>query len=98
MPICRRKRVPLALFPTVLVGVLVFSGCQDSPFQASQKTAPLSIKDAPAARLNYRFEADGPGPSRIPGQRKPEERNAAIQSDFDNNRLLEILDMTISSP
>lgn len=98
MPICRRKRFSLALVPAVLTcGLFFFSGCQESPFQP-QKTAPLSIKDVSAVRLNYRFEADVPGPTEVPGQRKPEERNAAVQSDFDNHRLLEILDMTISSP
>jgi len=98
MPICRRKRGSLALVPAVLTcGILLFSGCQNSPFEA-QKPVQLSIKDVSAVRLNYRFEADVPGPTEIPGQRKPEERNAAVQADFDNNRLTELLDMTISSP
>jgi len=98
MPICRRKRVFLALVPAALTcGILILSGCQNSPFE-SQKPTPLAIKDVSAVRLNYRFEADVPGPTEIPGQRKPEERNAAVQSDFDSNRLTELLDMTISSP
>jgi len=98
MPICRRKRVFLALVPAALTcGILILSGCQNNPFE-SQKPTPLAIKDVSAVRLNYRFEADVPGPTEIPGQRKPEERNAAVQSDFDSNRLTELLDMTISSP
>src|SRR5512140_2483209 len=98
MPICSRKRLSLARLPGVLLcSVFLFSGCQNSPFQ-HQNTAPLSIKDVPAVRLNYRYEPDVPGPTEIPGQRKAEERNAAVQTDFDESRSQEILDMTMSSP
>src|SRR6476646_9842766 len=97
MSICSRNRLSLALFLMTLCGVLLLGGCQNSPFQP-QNTAPLTVREVPAVRLNYRFEADVPGPTEIPGQRKAEERNAAVQADFDDSRPLELLDLTLSSP
>ena len=50
----------------------------------------------PAVRLNFRYEADVPPPNQ--NAAKPQDRNAAIQSDFDQNRPQELLDKTLISP
>src|SRR6185503_3352049 len=51
----------------------------------------------PAVRLNFRYEGDVPAPQ-TDQQNAPEERNQAVQADFDNGRPQdELLDKTISS-
>src|SRR5688572_11556815 len=57
---------------------------------------PSSLKDVPSVRLNYRYEADVPAPE--VAEKTTEERIAAVQADFDQNRPLEIVDRTVLSP
>ena len=87
------------LKPSALVIVLaamIFSGCQNNIFQANT-IPPPAVKDVPAVRLNFRFEADVPAPAADPAK-ATEERNPAVQADFDATRSLEILDRTLTSP
>lgn len=71
------------------------ASCGSRP-PASNSVGPTSLSQVPAVRLNYRYEADVPAPT-LPGV-SVEERNAAVQSDFDTNRTQEQLDRTITSP
>jgi hypothetical protein len=71
-------------------------GCQRNILQP-QNNAPTSMKEVPAVRLNFRYEADVPAPAEN-GKTAAEERNAAVQNDFDQNRPQELLDRTIISP
>lgn len=83
----------------ILAVICLFSltACQQTIFD-SPTVSPSTLKDVPAQRLNFRFEADVPPPT-DPNQKPPaEERNAAIQNDFDTNRPLEMLVKTIPSP
>jgi hypothetical protein len=89
----RLLKLPLAIS---LYSALLLTGCQNDLFEPQNPAAP-ALKDMPAVRLNYRYEADVPAPSADtvnPG----EERNAAIQADFDSSRPLELLERTLSSP
>jgi hypothetical protein len=72
------------------------SACQKNIFQP-QNTGPAAMKEVPAVRLNFRYEADVPAPS---DNEKPvaEERNAAVQNYFDTQRPGEVLDKTLTSP
>lgn len=72
------------------------TACQKNPLQSPSVT-PSALRDVPALRLNYRYEGDVPDPA---GDVKKtgEERNAAIQADFDQNRPQEQLYTTIASP
>lgn len=80
-----------------IICLLSLTACQRGIFE-SPTISPTTLKDVPAQRLNFRFEADVPPPT-DPNQKPPaEERNAAIQNDFDTNRPLEILVKTIPSP
>ena len=94
MPISSKFRSAL-----VLLIIVIGSGtaCQNGPFQKTENK-PLTVRDVPAVRLNYRYEADVPPPSDIPGLRRPQERNPGVQADFDTNRPQELLDQTIASP
>jgi len=62
----------------------------------ASNAAPTSLAQVSAVRLNFRYEADVPDPAEQP--RPTEERNAAIQADFDQNRPQEVLDKTLVSP
>ena len=58
---------------------------------------PTSLKEVPAARLNYRYEADVPKPPDTAAS-NAQERNASVQADFDQSRPQELLDKTVASP
>jgi hypothetical protein len=82
----------------ILAAILLSAfGCQKSIFQ-SPTVAPASLRDVPALRLNFRFESDAPAPPEANPNAQSEERNAAVQADFDQNRQQELLDKTIISP
>jgi len=81
-----------------LAGILIFSGCQRNIFQSPPvNNEPMTLRDVPALRLNFRFETDVPAPT-VNAPVQTEERNAAVQTDFDQNRTQEILDKTLTSP
>ncbi len=70
--------------------------CTQSTEQRSRQSVVTRLKDVPSVRLNYRYEPDVPPPDLA--KRTAEERSPAIQADFDQNRLNELLDKTIQSP
>jgi hypothetical protein len=72
-------------------------GCQKSIFE-SPTVGPASLRDVAALRLNFRFESDVPAPPDAAQNGQSEERNAAVQTDFDQNRQQELLDKTVTSP
>ncbi len=85
-----------ARFLLVTILFLAF-GCQRTPFD-KQTVAPASLRDLPSLKLNFRFEPDVPPPAAVNQQTLMEEKNAAIQADFDANRSPELLEKTFSSP
>jgi hypothetical protein len=80
-----------------IISLLSTFGCQKSIFE-SPTVVPASLRDVPAQRLNFRFESDVPAPTETIQNAQSEERNAAVQADFDQNRAQELLDKTITSP
>ena len=76
---------------------LFTAACQTANLEPSE-TAPGTLGAIPAQRLNFRFEADVPAPPAAVPNGQSDERNPAIQNDFDINRSLEILAKTITSP
>ena len=85
-------------WPGLFGGILLISGCQNNIFQPQNNAVPTTLRDVPAVRLNFRYEADVPAPTLDAGKAAAEERNAAIQSDFDTNRPQELLDRSLTSP
>jgi hypothetical protein len=79
----------------LILSAVFLSACGRGTFQ-TENSVPTSLAEVPAVRLNFRYEADVPGPTEA--AKPQEERNAAIQSDFDQARPQEVLDKTISSP
>lgn len=84
-----------------LLSLIAAAGCNNDPGPAAdpQTGVAMALKDVPAVRLNFRYEADVPSPS---GEavKMVEDRNTAVQSDFDTNRQqnLEQLYATFTSP
>lgn len=86
-------------FAKLILIWLVFAsfGCQQKPLQPST-IVPTTLRDVPALKLNFRFETDVPAPSIAAETAQTDERNAAVQTDFDQNRAQELIDKTIASP
>lgn len=86
-------------FAKLMLIALLFSsfGCQQKSPQ-SLTVAPATLRDVPALKLNFRFETDVPAPSVATDSMQTDDRNAAVQSDFDQNRAQELVDKTIASP
>ncbi len=80
-----------------IICLFSLAACQQTIFD-SPTVSPSTLRDVPAQRLNFRFEPDVPPPADPNQKPQAEERNAAIQSDFDTNRPLEMLVKTIPSP
>ena len=91
-PIGRRRGIPAFL----LVCLALLSACQNVSKNA--EIGPTSLSQVPAVRLSFRYEPDVPGPAETAKPAPTEDRNAAVQSDFDQNRGQEILDKTVTSP
>ncbi len=89
------KKFGIILSIVLLLGSL--ASCQKNIFEKETVT-PASLRDVPALRLNFRFENDVPAPPANPAQTQTEEKNAVIQTDFDQNRPEETLERTIPSP
>lgn len=85
------------IVPALIGSILILGGCQRNVFQ-SPTVAPAAMRDVPSLRLNYRYEADVPAPTDEKQKVANEERNAAIQTDFDQTRPQELLDKTLTSP
>jgi WD40-like Beta Propeller Repeat len=82
--------------------LLVFSlfslfGCEKNAFKPSDVSA-TTLRDVAALKLNFRYEADVPMPTVAANSEISEQKNAAIQADFDQNRPLEVLEKTLVSP
>lgn len=87
---------------TFFVFILIFAslllaGCQRSTFDKGS-VAPASLRDVQALKLNFRFEPDVPEPSVANQQNLAEEKNAGVQTHFDNARPQEVLEKTFTSP
>src|SRR5437773_8411169 len=82
------------LFILVICGLAACN--REAP--SGSTAAPTALSQVPAVRLNFRYESDVPGPGNQTPVGNIEDRNASIQSDFDQNRPEEILDRTLTSP
>lgn len=89
----QRNFIKFLLFTLLLSAV----SCQKTIFE-KETVAPTNLRDVSALRLNFRFEPDVPAPTDTNQPIQIEERNPTVQNDFDQNRSLEILDKSITSP
>lgn len=80
-----------------LLLLLSLTACQQNPPEP-QTGGYTALADVPAVRLNYRYEADVPAPADNRVNAANQERNVAVQTEFDQNRPQELLDKTLTSP
>ena len=90
----QRKFVKIFLFALVLLSF----GCQKTVVENKQMVVPQSLRDVSATRLNFRLESDVPAPTETSETAQSQERNSAVQNDFDQNRPQELLDKSVTSP
>ncbi len=81
-----------------LLALLVFAAACKTQRSEPREVVPLALKNVPAQRLNYKFETDVPPPELKEDGETGDDRNEAVQLDFDENRAQEVLDRTITSP
>jgi hypothetical protein len=87
-----RRTLVFALLASVCVGA--GGGCRQR--WGKQSVRPRTLRDVPAARLAYRFEADTSAPPTA-GQ-DPNSKLQSIQNDFDTRRKDDALVRTVLSP
>jgi len=87
-----RKFIPIVLLSIILSA----SACQQ-PEATKQIVRPSSLRDVPAQRLSYRYEADVPAPPDAVLINQ-QQKLTAIQADFDQNRSQDTLYKTVLSP
>lgn len=75
----------------------IFLGACATDKMPSGTGVPSSLSSVPSVRLNYRYEADVPAPE-MTEKANANERNAAVQADFDQNRPQEQIERTLMSP
>ncbi|HQU91067.1 MAG TPA: hypothetical protein PLK77_02155 [Pyrinomonadaceae bacterium] len=81
---------------SVLTAVVLIAACSSEKMPGGGGL-PASLKEVPSVRLNFRYEADVPAPETTE-KTGAEERNAAVQADFDQHRVEELVDRTVTSP
>lgn len=82
---------------SIVFCLAALSACQKKVTDAPTVSVS-SLRDVSAIKLNFRFENDVPAPPPPTDPGQTEEKNAVIQTDFDQNRPQETLDRTIGSP
>src|SRR5918911_1256679 len=78
----------------MLLALLYGAGC--SKQWGKQSVRPRSLRDVPAERLAYRFEADTTGPPATGPD--PNDKLQSIENDFDTRRKDDALVRTVLSP
>jgi hypothetical protein len=92
-----RNNTTLSITVTILMSLIAaaLSGCQ--AITNRQDVRPLVLRDVPAQRLAYRYEADVVIPADLLAA-EPNEKLASIQSDFTTRRPNDALLRTVASP
>ena len=91
------KKMRFAAKFLLVASLSTLIGCQRNAAPPPTVNLPKTLRDVPALRLNFRFESDVPAPT-INQPSQSEERNPAVQADFDVNRPQEQLDRILTSP
>ena len=92
----RKSNATSSLPLTILISLLAaVAGCQ--AVTDRQNVRPLVLRDVPAQRLAYRFEADTATPAEISSENS-NEKLATIQTDFSTRRPDDALLRTVPSP
>ncbi|MEP6922820.1 MAG: hypothetical protein ABI954_00010 [Pyrinomonadaceae bacterium] len=93
----RNCRNPITVL-CLIMAMLADGGCQQVANLTKQTVMPANLRDIPAQRLAFRFEADVLALPELETSAQQPEKLSAIQADFDQHRTQEALERTISSP
>ncbi|HEY0319680.1 MAG TPA: hypothetical protein VGC66_01790 [Pyrinomonadaceae bacterium] len=92
-----RRAFLFKLLAVLLVAALVGTGCRKGLLDR-KSVAPRSLRDVPAQRLAYNFQADAETPPGISDSQNINTRLEAVQRDFDERRKDDALVRTVASP
>lgn len=81
----------------LIASLLLLASCEKQEAEP-QSVAPVSLRDVPSLRLNYKYEGDVPSPYGDVVRILGEDVNAAVRADFAANRPQESLISTVTSP
>lgn len=96
VPFARRPFFVKLLF-SLLIASLAGAGCR-SGLLDSRSVQPRSLRDVPAQRLAYKFQADADAPPGVSDSQSPITRLESVQRDFDERRKDDALIRTVASP
>ncbi|HYE64249.1 MAG TPA: hypothetical protein VD966_01625 [Pyrinomonadaceae bacterium] len=88
------RRIDASLLVALVIFVCACTGCRRDLERPSVR--PRSLRDVPAQRLAYRFEADTAAPEGAPDDEP--NKLASVQADFDSRRKDDALLRTVLSP
>jgi hypothetical protein len=86
------------LLSAALVTVMLFGGGCRKGLLDRRSVMPRSLRDVPAQKLAYKFQADAPPPAGVSDSPNTNTRLEAVQRDFDQRRKEEALVRTVLSP
>lgn len=81
----------------VFVGLIALTACQSNIFQPSNVSSS-ALRNVPAVRLNFRYEADVPAPSDDKNTAQTDEINPGVRMAFEATRGSDAIARTIVSP
>lgn len=81
-----------------LLAAVLLSSCQQAQDLSKPTVVSSTLRNVPAQRLSYRFEADVLAPPGLENSATQPEKLSAIQAHFDQNRPQDALERTIASP
>jgi hypothetical protein len=87
----------IKLVAVLMLAGLGCAGCRRGLLD-SRSVQPRSLRDVPAQRLAYKFEADVAAPQGVSDAQNPVVRLESVQRDFDERRKDDALIRTVASP
>jgi hypothetical protein len=92
-----RRAFLVKLFALLLIAVVAGAGCRKGLLDR-KSVVPRSLRDVPAQRLAYNFQADAAAPAGVSDSQNTNARLEAVQRDFDERRKDDALVRTVMSP
>ncbi|HEX8749258.1 MAG TPA: hypothetical protein VF717_18930 [Pyrinomonadaceae bacterium] len=92
-----RRAFLVKLFALLLIAALAGGGCRTGLLD-KKGVVPRTLRDVPAQRLAYKFQADVAAPPGVSETQNTHTRLEAVQRDFDERRKEDALVRTVTSP
>jgi hypothetical protein len=89
--------MPVKLFVLLLIVALAGAGCRKGLLDR-KSVVPRTLRDVPAQRLAYKFQADVAAPTGVSEAQNTQTRLESVQKDFDERRKDDALVRTVTSP